>query len=95
METANHLYGVTMMEPGVSSIVSVSFHDVAETQSDQELAGAISNQRKRLDEKAPREPQVGDQEEMVLADEEVVVEEAEAVPEAERDDSSKQLEASE
>ena len=43
METANHLYGVTMMEPGCSSIVSVSFHDVAETQSDQELAGAIAD----------------------------------------------------
>jgi hypothetical protein len=68
METANHLYGVTMMEPGVSDIVSVSFHDVAETQSDQELAGAIADQRKRLDEKAPREPQAGDQGEMDLPD---------------------------
>ena len=48
METANHLYGVTMMEPGVSNIVSVSFHDVAATQSDQELAGAIADQRTDL-----------------------------------------------
>ena len=46
METANHLYGVTMMEPGCSSIVSVSFHDVAESQSDQELAGAIAARRR-------------------------------------------------
>jgi chromosome segregation protein len=50
METANHLYGVTMMEPGCSNIVSVSFHDVAETQSDQELAGAIANKRRAIDE---------------------------------------------
>ncbi len=49
METANHLYGVTMMEPGCSSIVSVSFHDVAETQSDSELAGAIAEKRARID----------------------------------------------
>jgi len=49
METANHLYGVTMMEPGCSNIVSVSFHDVAETQSDQELAGAIANKRRAID----------------------------------------------
>ncbi len=52
METANHLYGVTMMEPGVSSIVSVSFHDVAQTRSDQDLGDAIANRRRRLDEKA-------------------------------------------
>ncbi len=52
METANHLYGVTMMEPGVSSIVSVSFHDVAETQSDQDLGDAIASRRRRLDENA-------------------------------------------
>ena len=49
METANHLYGVTMMEPGCSSIVSVSFHDVAETQSDQELSRAIADRRQTLD----------------------------------------------
>jgi len=60
METANHLYGVTMMEPGVSNIVSVSFHDVAETQSDQELAGAIASRRKAVDKVA--EVKVGDQE---------------------------------
>jgi len=51
METANHLYGVTMMEPGCSSIVSVNFHDVAETQSDQELGRAIADRRKNLDRK--------------------------------------------
>jgi len=49
METANHLYGVTMMEPGCSSIVSVSFHDVAETQSDKELSQAIADRRQTLD----------------------------------------------
>jgi hypothetical protein len=52
METANHLYGVTMMEPGCSSIVSVSFHDVAETQSDQELSRAIAERRQNVDQKA-------------------------------------------
>ena len=51
METANHLYGVTMMEPGCSSIVSVNFHDVAETQSDQELSRAIADRRRNLDRK--------------------------------------------
>jgi len=50
METANHLYGVTMMEPGCSSIVSVSFDDVAQTQSDQELGVAIASRRKAVDE---------------------------------------------
>jgi chromosome segregation protein len=49
METANHLYGVTMMERGCSSIVSVSFNDVAETRSDQELAGAIASRRHEVD----------------------------------------------
>ncbi len=52
METANHLYGVTMMEPGCSSIVSVSFHDVAMTQSDQELGGAIARKRREVDDSA-------------------------------------------
>jgi len=50
METANHLYGVTMMEPGASSIVSVSFHDVALTQGDQELGGAIARKRLEVDQ---------------------------------------------
>jgi len=49
METANHLYGVTMMEEGVSSIVSVTFSDVAETQSDAELGQAISRRRREVD----------------------------------------------
>jgi len=49
METANHLYGVTMMEPGCSSIVSVSFHDVAATQSDKELGNAIASKRTEID----------------------------------------------
>jgi len=52
METANHLYGVTMMEPGCSSIVSVSFHDVEMTQSDQELGGAIARKRREVDDTA-------------------------------------------
>ncbi len=52
METANHLYGVTMMEPGASSIVSVSFRDVAETQSDEQLAGAIAARRQAIDQTA-------------------------------------------
>jgi chromosome segregation protein len=51
METANHLYGVTMMEPGCSSIVSVSFHDVADTQSDRELGQAIADRRLNVDKK--------------------------------------------
>ncbi len=50
METANHLYGVTMMEPGCSSIVSVSFNDVAATQSDQELGRAIAGRRRAVDD---------------------------------------------
>jgi chromosome segregation protein len=49
METANHLYGVTMMEPGCSNIVSVSFRDVAESQSDEQLAGAIAARRAAID----------------------------------------------
>jgi chromosome segregation protein len=49
METANHLYGVTMMERGCSSIVSVSFQDVAATHSDTELAGAIATARAAVD----------------------------------------------
>ena len=59
---------VTVMEPGVSNIVSVSFHDVAQTQSDQELAGAIAGRRKKLDEQAAREPAPGDQEELELVE---------------------------
>ncbi|MEZ4388481.1 MAG: chromosome segregation protein SMC [Candidatus Krumholzibacteriia bacterium] len=49
METANHLYGVTMMERGCSSIVSVSFQDVAESQSDQDLAASIASARQSID----------------------------------------------
>jgi len=52
METANHLYGVTMMEKGCSSIVSVSFNDVAQTRSDRELAGAIATRREQVDAEA-------------------------------------------
>ncbi len=50
METANHLYGVTMMEPGCSNIVSVSFHDVAATQNDKELGNLIAQKRLNIDE---------------------------------------------
>ncbi len=49
METANHLYGVTMMEQGCSSIVSVTFDDVADTQSDTDLGQAIATRRHELD----------------------------------------------
>jgi len=74
METANHLYGVTMMEPGCSSIVSVSFHDVAETQSDTELAGAIAARRRKVDQRE----EVRAQETLALEAEETVVETIEA-----------------
>ncbi len=49
METANHLYGVTMMEPGCSNIVSVSFHDVAATRNDHELGNVIAKKRLVID----------------------------------------------
>jgi len=49
MEIANHLYGVTMMEQGVSSLVSVSFQDVAASHDDADLGQAIAARRKRID----------------------------------------------
>ena len=49
METANHLYGVTMMEQGVSSLVSVTFDDVASFKSDEELGMAIADRRRNVD----------------------------------------------
>ena len=66
METANHLYGVTMMEPGCSSIVSVSFRDVAESQSDDQLAGAIAARRAAVDQTENSRPRNG-QESMEFA----------------------------
>ena len=54
METANHLYGVTMMEPGCSGVVSVSFHDVADSQSDRDLSNAISSRRQLVDTEEER-----------------------------------------
>ncbi len=70
METANHLYGVTMMEAGVSNIVSVSFHDVAETRNDQDLGEAISHRRARLDEKeGPVQPVLNEEVEDTVVDE--------------------------
>ena len=63
METANHLYGVTMMEQGCSSIVSVSFHDVAETQSDAELGQAIATRRRELDRRESMRAILADEEE--------------------------------
>ncbi len=63
METANHLYGVTMMEQGCSSIVSVSFHDVAETQSDAELGQAIATRRRELDRRESVRAILADEEE--------------------------------
>ncbi|MFT7700365.1 MAG: chromosome segregation protein, partial [Candidatus Krumholzibacteriia bacterium] len=68
METANHLYGVTMMEPGCSSIVSVSFHDVAETQNDTDLRHAIANKRKKVDKVEEKKAAA------VMLEEEIVVE---------------------
>jgi len=50
METANHLYGVTMMEPGCSSIVSVKFSDVAGSANDSELSDAITARRLDIDQ---------------------------------------------
>jgi len=38
-----------MMEQGVSSVVSVSFRDVAETTSDSELRSAIAARRGEID----------------------------------------------
>ncbi|MBU8870453.1 MAG: chromosome segregation protein SMC [Gemmatimonadales bacterium] len=75
METANHLYGVTMMEPGCSSIVSVTFRDVAASQSDRELTNAIANKRSEVDQK---EIQLGE----TKIEAEVV---PEVIPEAEVD----------
>jgi len=49
MEKANHLYGVTMMEEGVSSLVSVRFEDVAASHSDAELGDAIARRRRQID----------------------------------------------
>ncbi len=64
METANHLYGVTMMEQGVSSIVSVTFDDVAETQSDVELGEAIAQRRQELDRRETVKAILADDEEV-------------------------------
>ena len=50
MEIANHLYGVTMMEEGVSSLVSVSFQDVADSEDDADLGRAIATRRRQIDE---------------------------------------------
>ena len=52
METANHLYGVTMMEEGVSNLVSVSFQDVAASRDDAELGSAIARRRREIDDHA-------------------------------------------
>jgi len=52
METANHLYGVTMMEEGVSNLVSVSFSDVAASRDDAELGHAIARRRREIDDHA-------------------------------------------
>lgn len=49
METANHLYGVTMMEEGVSNLVSVSFQDVADSEGDADLGRAIAGRRRQID----------------------------------------------
>jgi len=110
METANHLYGVTMMEPGVSNIVSVSFHDVAETRSDQDLGDAIARRRRNLDVQVGPVPEVSEAE---ISREEETVEETEATDDPstlgeevedgfdeddeddENDDETRSLEASE
>jgi chromosome segregation protein len=62
METANHLYGVTMMEEGVSNLVSVSFKDVAESQDDAALANAIAKRRREVDDHVAEEAVVADDE---------------------------------
>ena len=50
MEAANHLYGITMMEKGVSSLVSVNFQDVAEAADDDLALGkAIAARRHEID----------------------------------------------
>ena len=51
MEQANHLYGVTMLEQGVSSIVSVRFADVAEARDDAALGDAIARRRRQIDDR--------------------------------------------
>jgi chromosome segregation protein len=63
METANHLYGVTMMEEGCSTIVSVSFQDVADTQSDAELGDAIAQRRRAIDSREKVKEILADEEE--------------------------------
>ncbi len=81
METANHLYGVTMMERGCSSIVSVSFNDVAESRDDRELAGAIASARDAVDQREQsHQAELGDD---PVAEEVEVVEETEEAEEAE------------
>jgi chromosome segregation protein len=50
MEAANHLYGITMMEKGVSSLVSVNFQDVADaTDDDLALGKVIAARRHEID----------------------------------------------
>lgn len=50
MEAANHLYGITMMEKGVSSLVSVNFKDVADAADDDLALGkAIAARRNEID----------------------------------------------
>ena len=56
METANHLYGITMMEPGCSSIVSVRFHEVAASANDAELGDAIAARRHDIDRREGARP---------------------------------------
>jgi chromosome segregation protein len=52
MEAANHLYGITMMEKGVSSLVSVNFQDVADSADDDMALGkAIAARRYDIDSK--------------------------------------------
>ena len=85
METANHLYGVTMMEPGCSNIVSVSFHDVADSQSDRELGNAIASRRSMVDSVEDEKARRSGQEAMKFAEDEKA---AAGEPEVAEDEST-------
>ncbi len=84
METANHLYGVTMMEEGVSSLVSVSFADVADSQDDAALGRAIASRRRQIDateeEKAVMAAAAGDDLSIRISLEDGAEDEQPAVP---------------
>jgi chromosome segregation protein len=69
METANHLYGVTMMEQGVSNLVSISFSDVASFESDEQLGEAIATRRRNIDTHEEEHAVLAEELPIMLADE--------------------------